>query len=858
MNVRKPLLRALALALLCAALVLGSFGATPARADIVTYSDGTITVNDAESLGLNRYQPLEVTGTAQPGKDFNAYLLLYNIEDAHNERQLRSITADEEGNWSLTISYDDLRALTGGSDSTEHGLIFVYTAMNREAVDYGESYNARVTFTVDHTEVHGVNAAPLIEGDRKITGATDPGAQLSISQGDATTDIIPDESGAFTYQLAVPAHAGDSYTLTSTDTYGKTSTLEVTAEAQTGRVTLYLDEPTITGPSAVFTGVGMVGYAVELTVDGQCVGVVPVGESADVDMDAPVTDIGFSYADAPAVSADGRFTFNVTNIPNGAHTFGARYADEYFRSADYEGQALSIERSIDAQVPVITVTEPLRDIDGRIRFTLSENAYTEIRADDQVIAEEFYRPTGENEVEAALRGVGSVTITARDDAGNVGAATVDVTATPDAMGWIYSPDNQKELRASSRVTFTGWMVVAPDAETPDSAIYYNDAAGVTYTGETTIAQETNAANVAAAIDKFAGSMLTDGARVYRVSSAIDLSGANTGVGMAYLSDTLGGQPMGTSTYTMIEGGSFVDEFIDKAFGGTMQDKMSAWQFWTVVALGLVILFLIVWFATAPLRKRKGRHDEPPKFDSVNSGRVFQQPGMGPGPQGMPQNPQMPGQPAQGMAQNPQMPGQPAQGMPQNPQMGVRPPQGMPQNFQQSGNMPRPQQGMPQNWPQGAKPGQTPNGQPIQGQSWQSAVAQNQAPHVPVQPTPVPAAAPISQAENGGTVRLNTKKALELKILEERAFAGVRNERTAKITDKLLMGRVDTCDFPIHDETVSSDHALLTLDHDKLYITDHGSTNKTKLGDEELAPNMRVPLPSGSKLTLGRTTLTITY
>ena len=38
------------LAAVCAALVLGSFGATPARADIVTYSDGTITVNDAGSV----------------------------------------------------------------------------------------------------------------------------------------------------------------------------------------------------------------------------------------------------------------------------------------------------------------------------------------------------------------------------------------------------------------------------------------------------------------------------------------------------------------------------------------------------------------------------------------------------------------------------------------------------------------------------------------------------------------------------------------------------------------------------------------------------------------------------------------
>jgi len=115
---------------------------------------------------------------------------------------------------------------------------------------------------------------------------------------------------------------------------------------------------------------------------------------------------------------------------------------------------------------------------------------------------------------------------------------------------------------------------------------------------------------------------------------------------------------------------------------------------------------------------------------------------------------------------------------------------------------------------------------------------------------------------GGTVRINKMPAqpagIELTIEESRDWAGYTNQRAIRVIEEVTIGRADVCDLPVQDETVSSKHAKITREGDKLFITDLHSSNGTTMNGTPLLADERVPLLSGAKLVIGRTTLVIRF
>lgn len=69
------------------------------------------------------------------------------------------------------------------------------------------------------------------------------------------------------------------------------------------------------------------------------------------------------------------------------------------------------------------------------------------------------------------------------------------------------------------------------------------------------------------------------------------------------------------------------------------------------------------------------------------------------------------------------------------------------------------------------------------------------------------------------------------------------------TSEIIMGREQSCDFPINDQTVSSRHARLSFHQNQWWIEDMASTNGTYLNGEVVtAP---VVITHGDNLRLGQ-------
>ena len=72
--------------------------------------------------------------------------------------------------------------------------------------------------------------------------------------------------------------------------------------------------------------------------------------------------------------------------------------------------------------------------------------------------------------------------------------------------------------------------------------------------------------------------------------------------------------------------------------------------------------------------------------------------------------------------------------------------------------------------------------------------------------------------------------------------------------EILLGRDAHCDFPLPDDTVSVRHARLSYHHGQWWLEDLGSTNKTRLNEEELT--LPTVVISGDQIECGRANLVI--
>jgi pSer/pThr/pTyr-binding forkhead associated (FHA) protein len=66
--------------------------------------------------------------------------------------------------------------------------------------------------------------------------------------------------------------------------------------------------------------------------------------------------------------------------------------------------------------------------------------------------------------------------------------------------------------------------------------------------------------------------------------------------------------------------------------------------------------------------------------------------------------------------------------------------------------------------------------------------------------------------------------------------------------EIILGREPGCDFPLDDQTVSSQHARLSYHHQQWWLEDLASTNGTFLNDE--AVTAPVVITHGDELRLG--------
>lgn len=70
-------------------------------------------------------------------------------------------------------------------------------------------------------------------------------------------------------------------------------------------------------------------------------------------------------------------------------------------------------------------------------------------------------------------------------------------------------------------------------------------------------------------------------------------------------------------------------------------------------------------------------------------------------------------------------------------------------------------------------------------------------------------------------------------------------------DSYTIGRADTCDLCISDPTVSGHHCTLVKQEDDTYLlNDEGSTNGTKVNNEQIVPGEGVILKNGDILQVG--------
>ena len=72
---------------------------------------------------------------------------------------------------------------------------------------------------------------------------------------------------------------------------------------------------------------------------------------------------------------------------------------------------------------------------------------------------------------------------------------------------------------------------------------------------------------------------------------------------------------------------------------------------------------------------------------------------------------------------------------------------------------------------------------------------------------------------------------------------------------VTIGRAERCEVPISDSQLSREHARILLGDD-VRILDLGSSNGTRVGDRQIAPNLPVVLALGDVISLGRTVVVL--
>jgi hypothetical protein len=259
------------------------------------------------------------SGTAEAGASVSVF---------SGQVPLGTTTADQNGDWSLTsielgASAHSITAVAtdlAGNQSTSNILsLLVDVAANAPTVALAVSSNSGQTndnLTLDDTPT--------------FTGTAEPGATVSITiDQDAPVDVVADQDGVWSYTAGVLAEGDHTITATQTDLAGNTS-----AASQALTITIDTTDPAVPStPDLVagsdsgvsdtdnltsdntptFTGTGDVGSTIELSADGEVVGLGVVDEQGNwsitanqlPDGDYTITAVAYDAAGNMSAASNG-------------------------------------------------------------------------------------------------------------------------------------------------------------------------------------------------------------------------------------------------------------------------------------------------------------------------------------------------------------------------------------------------------------------------------------------------------------------------------------------------------------------------------------------------------------------------
>jgi len=251
--------------------------------------------------------PFVMISTPVPGSELNMTPTVVGQADANATVKILvdgvdsgTVTADANGDW----TYDFPADLADG----EYEVV-------AQVEDAGKTGEATTTFTIDTTidlTVDSPVAGSTISNPNPVlTGVTDPGALVTVTQNGTTSTVVADGSGQWSVLLSAPftADADGEFTVdvTATDAAGNTETVTHTFFVDDGapgvRITTPDNAVTTNDPTIPIIGITEPNLAVVVVIDQG----LPSEQTLTATSDAN----GF-FTVTPAALADGRHTIKAT------------------------------------------------------------------------------------------------------------------------------------------------------------------------------------------------------------------------------------------------------------------------------------------------------------------------------------------------------------------------------------------------------------------------------------------------------------------------------------------------------------------------------------------------------------------
>ncbi|MFE8898268.1 Ig-like domain-containing protein, partial [Cobetia marina] len=341
-----------------------------------------------------------LTGTAEAGSSVAIY---------DGETLLDTVTADADGNWSVTLS-DPLA-------EGDHSL----TAVATDAAGNESDPSEVIELTVDTTAPE----APVLEetDGETLTGTGEPGSTITVTNGDGDVlgETTVDANGDFSLELMPEQEDGTELTATATDDAGN--------ESDTSAIVTVPTAGDITAPAA----------PVITSVDdnvGSITGELASGDSTD-DTTPTLTgtaEAGSSVAiydgetllDTVTADADGNWSVTLSDpLAEGDHSLTAVATDAAGNESD---PSEVIELTVDTTAPEAPVLE---ETDGETLTGTGEpgSTITVTNGDGDVLGETTVDANGDFSLELTPEQEDGteLTATATDDAGNESDASAIVT-----------------------------------------------------------------------------------------------------------------------------------------------------------------------------------------------------------------------------------------------------------------------------------------------------------------------------------------------------------------------------------------------------------------------------------------------